>query len=116
MLGTHRKIPELIPLTKVTTLRAGGRRSCMEVSVFQSTRRVLFRYSERESIICDYRKVSHDYISQLKSDLEDDHHVLGSWLGGMWREGGGWGHKEKVEKEKAPLSGGQKSRDRNRGE
>ena len=60
MLGTHRKIPELTPLTKVTTLRA-GRCSCMEVSVFQSTRRVLFRYSERESIIYDYRKVSHDY-------------------------------------------------------
>lgn len=25
--------------------------------------------------------------------------------------GGGWGHKEKVEKEKAPLSGGQKSKE-----
>ena len=51
MPGTHRKIPELIPLTKVTkvtTLRAGGRCSCMEVSVFQSTRRVLFRYSESQ--------------------------------------------------------------------
>lgn len=29
----------------------------------------------------------------------------------MWRGGGGWRHKEKVEKEKAPLSGGQKSKE-----
>lgn len=67
---------------------------------------VLFRYSERETIIFHYRKGSHDYTKQLNSDLQDDH-VLSYWVGGSGECGErrglgtqGKGKKEEEEKKR----------------
>lgn len=75
MQGTQRRIPELCSTNQVSIHTVGSRRkgeppwrfllSHLE-EVFS------FRYSERGSVIFDYRKGAHDYTKQLKSDFQND--------------------------------------------